>query len=335
VLPDPAGRAADTHGAGRARTLDPLRGGMHDRLCARRAAWLRDRRVPLRRDRRTHHRALPRRGRLLEGAGLVRHMGRMGHSVRRCDTLPLQGVDHLFRLHRLQHRHARRRLHHRARPALLPGLMAALQVRRADPDLHREESRPSFYPFHDPPDRRFRRRALPVLRGPMSLTAATGKIQTAAAALLALGMTVTVGTALGFQHIGGYIPCKLCLEQRLPYYIGIPVMVLALISALLRLPPLVTRGLLLAGALLMTWSVWLGAFHSGVEWGFWPGPGDCGVVAAPPAAGGSLLDQLDAVIPPSCDQAAGRFLGLSFAGWNTLASIVLAAIAWVAALKKN
>lgn len=165
------------------------------------------------------------------------------------------------------------------------------------------------------------------------LNAPTGKTQTIGAALGALGMIVTVGTALGFQHIGGYIPCKLCLEQRLPYYIGIPVMLLALASSALRLPASVTRGLLLAGALLMAWGLYLGIFHSGVEWGWWPGPTDCGVVAAP-ETGGSLLDRLDEVVPPSCDQAAGRFLGLSFAGWNVVASLGLAAIALVAALRK-
>jgi disulfide bond formation protein DsbB len=167
----------------------------------------------------------------------------------------------------------------------------------------------------------------------MSLTSATGKLQTIGAGLLAAGMAVTVGTALGFQHLAGYIPCKLCLEQRIPYYIGVPVMALALASSLLKLPPLVTRGLLLAGALLMTWSVWLGGFHAGVEWGFWPGPTDCGVVVAP-EGGGSLLDQLDTVVPPSCDEAAGRFLGLSFAGWNVVASVALAGIAYVAAFRK-
>lgn len=168
----------------------------------------------------------------------------------------------------------------------------------------------------------------------MTLTAPTGTTQTMGAALLALGMAVTVGTALGFQHIGGYIPCKLCLEQRLPYYIGVPVAALALAAAAFRLPPLLVRGLLLAVALLMMWSIFLGAFHSGVEWGFWPGPADCGAVALPPSGSGSLLDQLDAVIPPSCDQAAGRFLGLSFAGWNVVASLGLSAIAWAAALRK-
>lgn len=168
----------------------------------------------------------------------------------------------------------------------------------------------------------------------MTLADGTGRTQIFGAGAVALGMAVTVGTALGFQHIGGYMPCKLCLEQRLPYYIGIPVALLALVAAVLRLPPLVVRGLLVAVALLMTWSIWLGVFHSGVEWGFWPGPSDCGAVAPAPS-GGSLLDQLDAVIPPSCDQAAGRFLGLSFAGWNVVASLGLAAVAWVAALKKS
>ena len=167
----------------------------------------------------------------------------------------------------------------------------------------------------------------------MTLTAPTGTTQKIGAALLALGMTVTVGTALAFQHIGGYIPCKLCLEQRIPYYIGVPVAVLALLSVWLKGPAIVTRALLLAIALLMTWSIYLGVFHSGVEWGWWAGPTDCGVVAMPEGTG-SLLDQLDSVIPPSCDEAAGRFLGLSFAGWNVVASLALAAIAYVAAFRK-
>src|SRR5690606_31347735 len=108
-----------------------------------------------------------------------------------------------------------------------------------------------------------------------------------------------------------------------------PVALLALLASAFRLPPLVVRGLLIVVAAQMTWSVWLGGYHAGVEWGFWPGPTDCGAIVAPPSGSGSLLDQLDAVIPPSCDQAAGRFLGLSFAGWNVVASVALAAVAWV------
>ncbi|WEX10114.1 disulfide bond formation protein B [Chelativorans sp. AA-79] len=167
----------------------------------------------------------------------------------------------------------------------------------------------------------------------MTLTSPTGRPQTLTAAVLALAMAATVGTALGFQHIGGFIPCKLCLEQRIPYYIGVPVMVLAFISSSLRAPAILTRGLLLVGGLLMLWGLGLGSYHAGIEWGWWEGPSDCGAVA-PTSASGSLLDQLNAVVPPSCDKAAGRFLGLSFAGWNVIASAILAAAALRGALKR-
>ncbi|MCT8989701.1 disulfide bond formation protein B [Chelativorans sp. SCAU2101] len=165
------------------------------------------------------------------------------------------------------------------------------------------------------------------------LTAPTDRFHTLTGAFLAFAMAATVGTALGFQHLGGFIPCKLCLEQRVPYYIGVPVMILAAISAALRGPAILTRGLLLAGGILMLWGLGLGSYHAGVEWGWWEGPADCGAVA-PSSGSGSLLDQLNAVVPPSCNEAAGRFLGLSFAGWNVVASAILAAIALRGAFKK-
>lgn len=163
----------------------------------------------------------------------------------------------------------------------------------------------------------------------MTLTAPTGTTQTMGAALLALGMAVTVGTALGFQHIGGYIPCKLCYEQRTPYYVGTPLMLVAFAAAMLDWPTMLTRLLLLAGGLLMAYGLYLGVYHSGVEWGWWPGPTDCGVVdVGDSGSGNGVLDLLDDVVPPSCDKAALRILGLSMAGWNAAASLVLAAVAF-------
>ena len=44
--------------------------------------------------------------------------------------------------------------------------------------------------------------------------------------VLAVAMAAVVGTALGFQYIGGYIPCELCLMQRQPYYYAIPIALL-------------------------------------------------------------------------------------------------------------
>ena len=97
-----------------------------------------------------------------------------------------------------------------------------------------------------------------------SIAAPTSNLQRNTALFLTFAMAAVVGAALGFEHIGHYMPCKLCLEQRLPYYIGVPAVALAAMSAAMRWPPAVTRGLLCAGGLLMAWSLFLAVRHSGV-----------------------------------------------------------------------
>lgn len=149
------------------------------------------------------------------------------------------------------------------------------------------------------------------------------------ALLLAFGLAATVGTALGFEHIGGYIPCALCLLQRLPYYYGIPVAGLAAVSAALGGPVWLTRGLLLITGLMMLVGAAMGVYHAGAEWGFWEGPSTCATSAqAVTQNAGDLLGDLDAKKPPSCTEASLRVLGLSFAGWNVIASLLFAAIAF-------
>lgn len=159
---------------------------------------------------------------------------------------------------------------------------------------------------------------------------------TAVAGFLALSMAGVVGTALAFQYIGGYLPCKLCLEERIPYYIGVPLMLLTAILAAIGKSEKLTRILLFIGGLLMAYGLVLSVYHSGVEWKFWTGPSDCatGAVSITTNAG-NLLSDLNAVKPAACDTAAGRFLGISFAGWNGVASLILALIAFYGATLKS
>jgi disulfide bond formation protein DsbB len=153
---------------------------------------------------------------------------------------------------------------------------------------------------------------------------------------LALGMTATVGTALGFQHIGGYIPCALCLLQREPYYWAIPVVLGALATAAFRLPTAVTRGLLGLVGIMMLIGAGMGVYHAGVEWGFWAGPATCSTSAnGLTTNAGNLLSDINTVHGPSCTEAALRVLGLSFAGWNVIASVILAAIAFKGAFTRR
>ncbi|TIY10357.1 MAG: disulfide bond formation protein B, partial [Mesorhizobium sp.] len=97
-----------------------------------------------------------------------------------------------------------------------------------------------------------------------------------------------------------------------------------------------TRGLLAVGGLLMAYGVYLGVYHSGVEWAWWPGPTDCAAAAGPVDTGGKgVLDALDQFVPPSCDKAAVRILSLSLAGWNAIASFVLAVVAFRGAFARG
>jgi disulfide bond formation protein DsbB len=148
---------------------------------------------------------------------------------------------------------------------------------------------------------------------------------------VALGAAATVGGALIFEHAFGYVPCKLCLIQRNPYYIGVP---LGLVAALL--PPRYTRAGLWLLALIFVISAGLGAYHSGVEWGFFAGPSDCGGGSGAGAGNvGDFLNQLQSTRVVSCTEAAWRFLGLSLAGWNVLISLALAAFAAMAGARKG
>ncbi|MGB6118405.1 MAG: disulfide bond formation protein B [Mesorhizobium sp.] len=169
---------------------------------------------------------------------------------------------------------------------------------------------------------------------PSSTTASLSTMQWSALALL-LGMAATVGTALGFEHIGGYIPCMLCLQQRIPYYVGLPIAALAVVAIWLHWPRALPRLLIGIIGLLMLAGLGLAIYHSGVEFGWWPGPASCGVVASPQGSGNGVLDQLNTFIPPSCDSAAWRdpVLNMSFANWNVIASAFWALVAGRALIK--
>ena len=146
-----------------------------------------------------------------------------------------------------------------------------------------------------------------------------------------LAMAATLLAVWTFQW-SGYVPCELCLQQREAYYLAIPMGALAALGLALGWPGCVWRGLLAAVSLAMVSTALLGAYHAGVEWGLWAGPESCGAAAnALPTSADGLLQSLSSTVPPACTEAAGRFLGLSFAGWNVIAATLFAFLAAVAA----
>ncbi|MGX1499618.1 disulfide bond formation protein DsbB [Labrenzia sp. MBR-25] len=148
--------------------------------------------------------------------------------------------------------------------------------------------------------------------------------------LLLLGGLAAIATAWGFQLIGGYVPCKLCLEQRIPYYVGLPLALLALFLMQAKRTGLALVVLLIVAAV-FAYGSGLGVYQSGAEWQFWDGPSDCGGGTATPTSAANMLQALKSTRVVSCTEASWRMFGLSFAGWNAVASGGLALLALLAA----
>lgn len=150
-----------------------------------------------------------------------------------------------------------------------------------------------------------------------------------AAAGAALALTAgAIGGAWLFEF-AGYAPCDLCLQQRYAYYIGVPLAAISMgaLAAGWRRSGLAALALLFP---LFLFSAAFGAWHSGVEWGFWPGPAGCSNAAAPRAADmADFLRQMEATRLVRCDEVAIRILGLSLAGWNAVVSLCVCASAVV------
>lgn len=148
------------------------------------------------------------------------------------------------------------------------------------------------------------------------------KEQSLWAFFLAFCLFATLGLALGFEYIGGYLPCDLCLIERLPYYGAIPFLILAGLGALFFRVSFWVQLLFLCVFVLMSISLILALYHAGVEYGFWPAPSSCSLsVIKRTTDVNQLLNRLNTIHPPSCSEASMRFLSLSFAGWNVIASL--------------
>lgn len=149
----------------------------------------------------------------------------------------------------------------------------------------------------------------------------------AASGVVLFGATAVILAALAFEYIGGYRPCPLCLQQRWAYYGGIPLAFAGMVTIAAgwwRLAAL----LMGAVALVFIANAGLGSYHAGAEWGFWPGPQGCADDGATLSTkAGSLLEDLAKERPVRCDRAPWTLMGLSFAGWNVVASAMLALFA--------
>ena len=133
-------------------------------------------------------------------------------------------------------------------------------------------------------------------------------------------ISLTIISALIIQYWLGYEPCKLCLYERIPYFLSI-----LLIIKILFIKKYEKITLLILFLVFMSSAV-LAFYHFGIEQGFFSESlactsGDLSKMLSKE----ELLEQLKQN-SISCKDVGFRILGLSLAAINTIFSLVLSVI---------
>jgi disulfide bond formation protein DsbB len=135
-----------------------------------------------------------------------------------------------------------------------------------------------------------------------------------------LGSLALILGALGFQYIGGVVPCEMCHWQRWPHIaaaiIGIVVVALARDKA---------RALAWLAVALVLASGLIGLYQSGMQWGILPGPSSC--------SGHRFVIGSNMTADVQCDVVTWQLFGLSLAAYNAIFSFLIAGLGGLALLK--
>ncbi len=128
---------------------------------------------------------------------------------------------------------------------------------------------------------------------------------------LALGVPLLLlGGAYLSEYGFGLYPCEMCWWQRYAHFAALA---LAVIS--LAVPPWRLWAALAAFAILASGAI--GAYHAGVEYGWWEGLTACSSLAT---GGGDPLEAIMNAPLVRCDEVQWSVFGISLAGWNALIS---------------
>ncbi len=123
-----------------------------------------------------------------------------------------------------------------------------------------------------------------------------------------------LGGAYVSQYGFGLYPCEMCWWQRYPHFAAVALALLSTVAPPKRLwVALAAFAILISGA--------IGAYHAGVEYGWWEGLTACSSLAT------GSDDPLEAIMNAPlirCDEVQWSLFGISLAGWNALISTATA-----------
>ena len=126
-----------------------------------------------------------------------------------------------------------------------------------------------------------------------------------------------LGGAYTSQYGFGLPPCEMCWWQRYPHFVALPLGALAIIMMYNKQAAASIFAAISAFA--MAVSGLIGAFHAGVEYGWWEGLTACTSVVQP-EPGETYLEAVLRAPVVRCDVAPWELFGISLAGYNFLIS---------------
>lgn len=138
-------------------------------------------------------------------------------------------------------------------------------------------------------------------------------------AFVLVASAVVLGGALASQYWGGLAPCELCLLQRWPWAVAI---VISFVATMAGSRPALPWVALLLAAVFVVGSAFA-FYHVGVEQHWFAGPSACSGAATAADTLEALKAQILRQQPVRCDEVAWSLWGISLAGWNLIASLVM------------
>ena len=139
------------------------------------------------------------------------------------------------------------------------------------------------------------------------------------AGFVLMASAVVLGTALLSEYWGGLAPCELCLMQRWPWAAAI---VISLVVVLVGERAGLAWVALLLG-LVFAIGVVFAFYHVGVEQHWFAGPTACTASETSAMTLEQMKQQILGTAPVLCDRPAWTLFGVSLAGWNLLASLIM------------
>ena len=139
------------------------------------------------------------------------------------------------------------------------------------------------------------------------------------AGFVLMASAVVLGTALLSEYWGGLAPCELCLMQRWPWAAAI---VISLVVVLVGERAGLAWVALLLG-LVFAIGVLFAFYHVGVEQHWFAGPTACTASETGAMTVEDMKRQILGTAPVLCDRPAWTLFGVSLAGWNLLASLIM------------